>query len=70
MKGGEGWRGVKIQVSQESRSNLPRASEPLKLGINVPACRGDGPFGGLAGGNPFSVCVQSCLLTLFFCIQM
>lgn len=67
----EGWRGVKIQVPQETRSNLPRESELLKPGINVPADQGElGQFGGLMGENPLSVCVWSCLLTLFLCIQM
>lgn len=66
----EGWRGVKIQVSQETRSNLPRESELPKPGINVPAHQGEGQFGGLMGENPLSLCMQSCLLTLFLCIQM
>lgn len=66
----EGWRGVKIQVSQETRSNLPRESELPKPGISVPAYQGEGQFGGLMGENPLSVCMQSCLLTLFLCIQM
>lgn len=68
----EAWRGVKIQVSQETRSNLPRerAREPLKMGINVLDSQGEGQLEGLMRRSPRSARVQSCLLSLFLCIQM
>lgn len=41
----EGWKRVKIQVSQETRSNLPRESELPKPGINIPLSKGKGSSG-------------------------
>lgn len=46
MEGGrDGWKGVKIQVSGETRSNLPRESELPKPGINIPLSKGKGSLG-------------------------